>query len=306
MARSPKKQPVAVISGTTRGIGLDIAKALAKEGYRLLLLNRTIRRQAVEWNRLLGTDAFEVIPVDFRSFESIRQAASEVQAQAPSLDLLINNAGGIYPNNTGKTPSNSLNTNLVVNHLSPFLLTLLLLDNLLATSQGRIITLVSAVHFGAGWATGDFDFAAPLKPLEAYANAHLASVASICKLGSLLTGQSVTVNGFCPGRVATDLRRTWLVRRPFRWFGQWSPLYWKIASRSMATPKVAAETVALMATDRSFDKCNGRYMNQRREWCAPSGAALSVVLQDQIWLESKRLTGLSDYSDSLGSTKLNA
>lgn len=286
MATSNQGQLIAAVSGTAQGIGWHIAQELAKKGYRLLLLNRTLPDNTLlrTWKKALGKDNFELIRLDLCSLESTRQAAREIQSKVSRLDLLINNAGGLYPGKDKHAKAKQIDQNLMVNYLAPFLLTQLLLKELSASPKGHILTLVSDLQFNADWREDGFDFTDRYKPLQAYSNAQLASVTFICKLSHLLSDSSVVVNCLYPGRVATNIRRQKM---------GWRSFLWPLLSRFMLTPAKAAEKVLDLVTDPALGSYNGRYMNENRQWCAPASLALSVDFQNRLWTKSKQAVGLA-------------
>src|SRR5690606_38389196 len=85
-----------VITGATSGIGLAAAAALAGRGLRLVLLARSPARAeaALEAIRRRSPAARpEVVPVELASLRSIAEAAAQVRARCPRIDVLLNNAG---------------------------------------------------------------------------------------------------------------------------------------------------------------------------------------------------------------------
>jgi len=87
----------AVVTGATSGLGEAAALALAKAGYRVLVVGRDEARGAdvVSRARAAGSEA-ELLTADLFSLSDVRRLAREIKARAPSLDLLVNNAGGTF------------------------------------------------------------------------------------------------------------------------------------------------------------------------------------------------------------------
>lgn len=278
----PKK--VAVITGTTSGIGMYTARKLAADNTKLILVNRNAaatRAQITELKAQSGNHDIYGVVVDLGSFASIRQAVEEINALTPVLHLLINNAGALCSKK--ESTSSGIDKNLIVNYLGPFLFTWLLLDRLAAASASRIVMLVSGAHFKAPWNTRTPDFIRHIRPLDAYLNAKLASVAFTLKLASLLQGTNISVNCLHPGRVATDLffHKYW-------WFYPIKP----IANLFLLQPEQAAESSLFLAEGSGATDCSGRYFNEHGRSCAPAARTLSLEFQDELWLESKRLLNL--------------
>src|SRR5262245_51759089 len=90
-------QRIVLITGSNRGIGLETARQLAQRGIHVVIAGRDqgSGRQAAEGIQAQGGKASS-LPLDVSSSESIRKAASQFEAIADHLDVLINNAG-IYP-----------------------------------------------------------------------------------------------------------------------------------------------------------------------------------------------------------------
>jgi len=134
-----------LITGSTDGIGLETAKAMAAEGHRVLLHGRSSEkleqaRVAVQDNA--SRDAVECYLADLSDLESVKGLAAAVSEKHTKLDVLINNAG-IYgvPKISGDS---DIDLRFVVNTIAPYLLTKLLLP--LFDASGRVINLSSAAQ----------------------------------------------------------------------------------------------------------------------------------------------------------------
>lgn len=289
---SKKEPPVVVITGTTQGIGYYLLEHFVNAGWRVILANRSerlARKQSDNLKVITNNLKIDSVELDLSSLKSVRQAASDISRLAPQIDVLINNAGDICK--SLEPTEEGLEKNIATNHLGPFLLTWLLLDNLSSATAGRIVTVASDSHFKPCWQSNRLDFASlpqPIDPVVAYTNAKLASVACTLKLANLIRGTSITANCLHPGRVATRLR----LRK--RW---WLRPVWWMARHFYMTPARGARTTLFLATDEAAASYNGRYLNHKQQSCAPSSEALSVEFQDMVWLESKRLVGVVDQPD---------
>ena len=86
-----KQEKIALITGANRGIGLQVAKELSKNGFKVLVGSRKLEN-AIEAVKEIGENAYP-IAIDVTDQESISQAAKQVNTEFGRLDLLINNAG---------------------------------------------------------------------------------------------------------------------------------------------------------------------------------------------------------------------
>ena len=112
---------------------------------RLLLACRDgDRGEAVlaEVRRRGGADRAQLLVADLTSQAEVRRLATEVRARTDRLDVLINNAGLVTSRR--EITEDGLETTLAVNHLAPFLLTNLLLNQLSASA--RVVTVASDAH----------------------------------------------------------------------------------------------------------------------------------------------------------------
>ncbi len=135
----------ALVTGASGGIGLEIARGLLKQGYDVALVSRPSakgERAATDLAREAGRDgAVTFLPADLSSFRDVRRLASEVRNRIPKLDVLVNNAGAFVYERT--LTEDGFERTFALNHLSPFLLTHLVTDLLLAAPEPRVVTTSS-------------------------------------------------------------------------------------------------------------------------------------------------------------------
>jgi NAD(P)-dependent dehydrogenase (short-subunit alcohol dehydrogenase family) len=178
IAKTPSlKGKTALVTGGNIGLGFETVKALASKGAHVLLAARNEdkgKAAVAEVQKLIPNAQVELLRLDLASQRSIRAAASEVGNKFSQLDLLINNAG-IMAMPEMKT-EDGFESQFGVNHLGHWSLTGLLMDNLLAAEQARVVTVTSTAHHLV-W---NIDFDDPhlrnkYAPWKAYAQSKLAN-----------------------------------------------------------------------------------------------------------------------------------
>jgi NAD(P)-dependent dehydrogenase (short-subunit alcohol dehydrogenase family) len=150
-----------------------------------------------------GNDAVEYLLGDFASQAAVRHMAAQYQERYDRLDVLINNAGAFFLRR-GET-EDGIERTFAVNHLAPFLLTLLLLDTLKASAPARIVNVSSEAHEGARLDLDDVQLRHGYTGMKAYGRSKLANLYFTYELARRLQGSGVTVNALHPGFVATNL-----------------------------------------------------------------------------------------------------
>ncbi len=86
----------------------------------------------------------DLVRLDLASLASVREAADQLRASYPAIDLLINNAGGVNPRY--QRTEDGFERTLATNHLGPFALTGLILDRVLPVPGSRVVTVASIGH----------------------------------------------------------------------------------------------------------------------------------------------------------------
>ena len=148
IAKTPSlKGKTALVTGGNIGLGFETVKALASKGAHVLLAARNEEKgkaAVTEVQKLVPNARVELLRLDLASQRSIRTAATEVGNKFSQLDFLINNAG-IMAMPEMKT-EDGFESQFGVNHLGHWSLTGLLMNNLLAAEQARVVTVTSTAH----------------------------------------------------------------------------------------------------------------------------------------------------------------
>ena len=156
-----------LVTGTTSGgLGHFTALELARRGGRVVLAGRSTDKLDGTESAIVGEvpDAvLEKLVVDLADLSSVRTAAEEAGELGP-IDVLVNNAGVMAP--PFRRTADGLESQMATNHFGPFLFTGLLLPQLVASGDARVVTVSSQMHRHARHApVGDPKAAPPLPPL---------------------------------------------------------------------------------------------------------------------------------------------
>jgi len=205
---TPSKR-IALVTGANRGIGLETARQLGKEGVTVLMAGRKEAAIQAAADTLAG-EGLSVRPVvlDVVSEDQIAALAKLIEADYGRLDILVNNAGIItgesfFDNSTRTVSAEALRQTYEVNFFAPIALTNALLPLIEKAPAGRIVNLSSILgsltvnrDFGSDWGGA--------KPL-AYNSSKAALNMFTVGLAAALKDTPIKVNSAHPGWVKTDL-----------------------------------------------------------------------------------------------------
>lgn len=139
-----------LVTGTTQGgLGHYTALELARRGGRVVLAGRSADKLDATESAILGEVAgavLEKLVVDLADLTSVRTAAEEAGELGP-IDVLVNNAGVMAP--PFRRTADGLESQMATNHFGPFLFTGLLLPQLVASGDSRVVTVSSNMHRAA-------------------------------------------------------------------------------------------------------------------------------------------------------------
>jgi NAD(P)-dependent dehydrogenase (short-subunit alcohol dehydrogenase family) len=137
---------VVVTGPSVGGLGHHTALELARRGARVVLAGRSPRKldeTTVAIRAEVSHAALVPLVLDLSSFDSVRSAAGAAADLGP-VDVLVNNAGVMAP--PYAVSADGLESQIATNHYGPFLLTGLLLPQLVASGAGRVVTVSSQFH----------------------------------------------------------------------------------------------------------------------------------------------------------------
>lgn len=278
-----------IVTGANTGIGFEAAQVLAARGARVLLACRDKAKTDTAMGQIRqavpGADV-AFLPLDLAALASIRRAA-ELAAQEPRIDVLINNAGVMYPPLTRTAEGFELQFG--VNHLGGFALSALLLPRLAETPGSRIVVTSSLAQHRGNIVWDDLNAEKGYSRTQRYCDSKLANMLFLFELDRRLraAGSPVTALGCHPGIAATELMRH---SGPFRIFTPLFGLLFNTAAMG-AWPALQAATGPVKA---------GRYYGPQGmgEMRGPSGEASRAKraqdpeLARRLWDVSVELTGI--------------
>src|SRR6266403_399923 len=200
----------AVVTGANTGLGFETARALAARGASVVLAVRDTEKGKRAAARIAGTApgaTVTVQPLDLASLESSRAAAAELRARHPRIDLLVKNAGVMFPPRQATVDGFELQ--LGTNHLGPFALTGLLLEQMLPVPGSRVVTISSLAHrLRARINFDDLQGERSYRRVAAYSQSKLANLMFTYELQRRLSGAATTIAVAAhPGLAATELTR---------------------------------------------------------------------------------------------------
>ncbi|KYN29237.1 Retinol dehydrogenase 11 [Trachymyrmex cornetzi] len=211
-----------VITGANSGIGKETARDLYARGARVILACRSMERanKAVEDIKnnppsRINKDEYKnnagelaVCSLDLRSLKSVKDCAKNLLTNEAAIHMLINNAGMGSSFSLEKTEDGNEMT-LQVNHLSHFLLTLLLLPKMqLSSSNCRIINVSSSAHMFTDIDFDDINLERSYAPFKSYAQSKLANILFTKELTDRLKKANIHgINTYClhPGVIQTEI-----------------------------------------------------------------------------------------------------
>jgi NAD(P)-dependent dehydrogenase (short-subunit alcohol dehydrogenase family) len=274
-----------VVTGATRGIGLAAASALAARGARVVLVGRDAGRlqaaRAAVASRTEDNRAPDTVLADLATAAGVETVVTALAARGEPVDVLLNNAGAIYP--VREQTADGIERTFALNHLAPYRLTIGIAPLLRAAKAARVITVASEAHRFAGTDLEDWQSERAYSPMVVYGRSKLANILFTAELARRLEGSGIATSCFHPGVVKTEfaggtrglLAMVFALARPF-----------------MRSPERGAATGVYLASSPDVAGTSGLYYVDERPR-TPSPAALDHRLAESLWETSEALTGIS-------------
>ncbi len=265
---------ILAITGPTSGIGAITFKELVPISEKVYFLARNAAKAKAEIEKLPAKLQKKVtfIPMDLADLNTVKEAVKNIQATTDKIDVLINNAGGIFPKH--EETKDGFELSFSANHLGHFLLTNQLMPQLLKSDNPKVINVSSEAHKAAKANFDDLQFKKQrYSSFNAYANVKLFNILFTKSLKDHFGGSGLKSYALHPGVVKTN-------------FGKESngifKLFWKLATPFMIDANQGAKTSIFLAKTQMPESRNGYYFKKSKP-AVPSKEARSKNYREKLW-----------------------
>jgi Dehydrogenases with different specificities (related to short-chain alcohol dehydrogenases) len=281
----------AVVTGASSGIGFETALEFCQQGAAVIGVGRDAERCKQAQAKILAQvpgASIHFLIANLSKQHEVRRLAEEIvavlQQQGMSgLDILVNNAG-TFMDKLALT-EDGIETTIAVNHLAPFLLSNLLLPQLAARPDSRVITVSSGSHYRTWLNPARLRRPLIFNSLWAYKVSKLANVLFSLEWNQRRQGAAPHAFAVDPGLVNTEIG--------LKGTGALASFIWKQRQKAGVATSVPAATILHVATDAEAAKSPEVYWYLSAPM-TPSRAARDARLARALWQESARLCGINE------------
>jgi len=190
-----------VVTGATSGIGFQTCKLLPPEKFNIIGTGST-KKSCSNAAKKFNSDNIQIFDCDLSDNDAVYKLSETVQSQFNTIDILVNNAGVLYIK--PELDSKGIEKTFSVNYLGHYLLTRLLIKNILDSNSPRIINVSSIAH-----KKGVLDISKlndiNLTSFQAYSRSKLAQILFMKILSEKLHSTNITISSLHPGLIGTNL-----------------------------------------------------------------------------------------------------
>jgi NAD(P)-dependent dehydrogenase (short-subunit alcohol dehydrogenase family) len=273
-----------VISGATSGVGLAATKELLKAGASIVWVIRN-KQKAEDLRKDLADQypqKIDIVIADFSDLDTVKEAANQLIKKYSKIDVLINSVG---IHSTRRTRNKEgMEMCYVVNHLSVFLFTYLLIPTLKQNEHARIIQVNSEGHRFAGARKKDPNWKKGLYTgLRGYGASKSAQLLTTWEFAEQLKDSNVTINAMHPGAVRTKIgSNNGLLYRFWMKFVMW---------HFLKDVRISGEALYYLAASKELQNTSGRFFNLTIDE-VPAKHARKKELGKEIYQLSMKLANL--------------
>jgi NAD(P)-dependent dehydrogenase (short-subunit alcohol dehydrogenase family) len=267
-----------VITGASDGIGAEAARQLHKQDANVVIVGHSPEKTKAIADELHS----KYYIADFTRLSDVRKLAADLCKDFPRIDVLANNAGGIFGKREVTVDGHE--KTMQVNHLAHFLLTNLLMDNLIASRATVINTSSVANRIYGKLDINDIEVENGYTSAKAYGNAKLENILFTKELHKRYNNVGISTAAFHPGNVAsnfandTDSRMRYIYRTPLR-------------RLFLIKPTKAADTLVWLATSTpGKDWQSGEYYEKHKISKNINPMATDPELARKLWEQSAKFT----------------
>lgn len=282
--------PLIVITGANSGIGKATALALAKKGNRIVMVCRNKERGIAAQEDVIeesGNKEVFLELCDLASHASIKACSVVMHEKYKAIDVLINNAGGIFGSH--QLTKDGLERTFGLNHMGYFLFTHYMLDLVKAGREKRIVSVASIAHkMTSSIPWGDLQLRnIKYRQFQAYALSKLYNIYFTKILAQKMLDEKtgITVNCLHPGSIYTG-------------FGSsGSKAFAKLVElggRFLPKPETGAKTSVYLATATEVATVTGTYYAHGKK-ASITKLAKNKEAAQRIWDKSMELAKIESY-----------
>jgi NAD(P)-dependent dehydrogenase (short-subunit alcohol dehydrogenase family) len=191
------KGKTVVITGSTDGLGREVALRVANLGAHVIVHGRNQQRGAAVVDEITkaGKGSARFYAADLSSLAEVRQLAQAILRDTPRIDVLVNNAG-VWNRGERQVSRDGHELHFAVNYLSGYLLTRMLLPRIADSAPARVINVASAAQSPIDFT--DVMLERPGRAAQGYGQSKLAQILFTMDLAAELKDQRVTVVALHP------------------------------------------------------------------------------------------------------------
>ncbi|HUX95025.1 MAG TPA: SDR family oxidoreductase [Bacteroidales bacterium] len=273
-----------LITGGNSGIGKATVAGLAQRGWHVIFTARneekaeSVKKEIIESTKNQYVD---YLLADLTSIKQVKECAEAFKNKFRNLDVLINNAGVCLPER--RITPDGMEESFQINHLSHFILTNLLIDNLKHSEDPRIVNVSSAAHAAGRFDPDNLQSEKQYSSIRTYADTKLYNILFTLELAGKLKDSGIKVNVLHPGMVSTNFGHE---------FGGVFNFIYNIGRVIMITPEKGATTSIYLATSDEISNVSGKYFIR----CKPAklkNPYLTEANQKLLWQKSMELAEMN-------------
>jgi NAD(P)-dependent dehydrogenase (short-subunit alcohol dehydrogenase family) len=282
------KDRLVIISGATAGIGYLTARKFASQGANLLCINRNEEKSAAlkeELEKEFGISC-EYILADMSVVADVQRAAEELQKIDIPIDVLVHNAG-VHRTKRELTPE-GFDKVFLVNHLSSFMINILLSEKLKSQEKARIILVNSEGHRFVPWGLDLDDLnweKRRYSGLKSYGSAKLAQLQTMLLFEEYFRDSGVSINAMHPGAVRSETGKE--NGAFYRWFKR------NLFDKMLRPTEIASESIYYLGVSVEVEGLSGKFFNLTTVE-EPAPPALDKEAAHEIWAKSVKMTKVQD------------
>jgi len=265
-----------VLTGSTSGIGWETLKELMPHFDLVILPVRNLEKARKMIDGLPDKEKVRTISMDLSEMKSVKQGSQEILQLTTQIDVLINNAGGMFP--AKKLTSEGLDMTFSTNHLGHFLLTQELMPAL-KKGKAKIINVSSEAHRFSGNPSKDYSLKKSSNTGSAYGKVKLYNILFTNELKNKFESDGISAYSLHPGAVRTAFgsETSGIAKGIIR-----------LTQLFFISPNAGAQTTIFLAKSPKENLRNGSYYDRKKPK-SPSSFGLSRDLSAKLWEYSEEV-----------------